>query len=349
MESNRFVIVDTSKGLYFAKNQKNRLTKDSDKVSWWTDEKDARKTLNRIAKKPAIKEKVGKLTVMKLQDAKKKIAQNANQLTISSVPYWPQAPYWQQAEHLVQLVSSISNVSLAKSERLGCVSQLKEELIRLTTNHDLDDLTAIYRDTTSNNGVDLGYDPDAIIRFVRRFVYTYPEPIAEESIVDDQKPIVEELIINDTGEPEQVKLFNHLKLVCLTVAKFQQEELSYAQKSFCMLAAAFNEQKSSIAKKIRECDNKDLDFLHVIELGKFDAVKWAKLITFERENRQKRRQYKDEWLAIDTLFPNPEPDMTKIKSQAEKCLETIELVEGNNRKYTFRDKESKKRFGNLLK
>lgn len=47
--------------------------------------------------------------------------------------------------------------------------------------------------------------------------------------------------------------------------------------------------------------------------------------------------------------PNPEPDMAKIKSQAEKYLETIKLVENNNRKYSFRDKESKKRFSNLLK
>lgn len=340
MPHDKFVIVDTSKGLYFAKKQKDRLTKDSKKVSWWTDKKDAQKILNQIAKKPAIKEKVRKLTVMKLQDAEKKIAQNANQLVIDSVPYW------QQAKHLAQLAFSISDTSLERSKRLDCVNQMNEELKRLALDHNLDDLTAVYRYTSPDNDL-LDYDAYAITCFIRRFVYTYPKPIAGNLITDSTGKIDDqEVNINET---EQAKIFNNLKLVCSIVAKFQQEELWYIRKALYTLAVESNELKSSISKKIKECDNKDLDFLHVIELGKFDAVKWAKLIISERENRQKRRRYKDEWSAIDALFPNTEPDMTKIKSRAKKCLETIELVETNNRKYAFRDKESKQKFGNLLK
>lgn len=259
MVSNGFVIVDVSKGLYFAKNQENRLTKDSEKVSWWTDEKDARKTLKRIAKQPAITQKAGNLTIMKLQDAEKKIAQNAN--------------------HHKSGNSSTKNV--------------------------------------------------------------------EKSIVNSMVKINDQKVNNDNIE--QAKLFNGLKSICLILEKIQQEDLPCTQKTLCDAATKLDERKSSISKKIRECDNKDLDFLHVIELGKFDAVEWTKLIISERENRQKRRQYKDEWLAINTLFPNTEPDMGKIKSRAKKCLETIELVENNNRKYAFRDKESKKQFGSLLK
>lgn len=271
MESNRFVIVDVSKGLYFAKNQEDRLTKKSKKVSWWIDEKEAQKTLNRIAKQPEIKQKAGNLTIMKLQDAKKKIAQNANHHKSGS---------------------KSSNKSGSKSNS----------------------------NSTKN---------------------------VEKSIVNSMVKINSQEV--NKNKIEQTNLFNCLKSICSIVAKFQQEELPYTQKSLCASAAEFDEIKNSISKKIREYDNKDLDFLHVIELGKFDAVKWAKLIAFERENRQKRRQYKDEWLAINTLFPNTEPDMGKIKSRAKKCLETIELVESNNRNYAFRDKESKERFGNLLK
>lgn len=444
MTDNRFVIVDTSNGLYFAKNQEDRFTKDNEHVSRWTDKDKAQETLDKIVKDSVIKEKVGKLTIMKLQDAKKKIAQNANKqkiaqndgnLVIDSIPYW------QQAEHLAQLVSSIFDKSLDGSEHLDCVNQLNKELKRLTRDHNLDDLTTIYRYTNPDTDL-LAYDAYAIVRFVRRFVYTYPKPIdenfelidddskpivenfvadnlepisenfvaddskpivenfvadnskpiAEKSVDDDSKPIAEKLIaddskpitedfvvdnlepiaeklvaddsksivgkpitddlepiVDDNGETEQAKLFDLLKFVCSIVTEIQQEELSYVQKSLCVIAAESNEIKNSISKKIREYDNKDLDFLHVIELGKFNAVQWAKLIAFERENRQKRRQYKDEWSAIDALFPNTEPDMTKIKSQAKKCLKTIKLVEGNNRSYAFRDKESKKRFGNLLK
>lgn len=263
MVGNGFVIVDVSKGLYFAQKQTDRFTRDSKHASRWLDEKDAQKILNQIAKKPAIKQKVGKLTVMKLQDAEKKIAQNTNHHKSSS--------------------KSSSN-------------------------------------STKN---------------------------VEKSIVNSMVKINDQEVNKD--KIEQTNLFNCLKSICSIVAKFQQEELPYTQKSLCASAAEFDKIKNSISKKIKEYDNKDLDFLHVIELGKFDAVEWAKLIISERENRQKRRQYKDEWLAINTLFPNTEPDMTKIKSQAEKCLETIKLVEGNNRKYAFRDKESKKQFGSLLK
>lgn len=85
-------------------------------------------------------------------------------------------PYWEQAKRLVQLAAGLSDTSLEKTERLSYVSQLKEELIRLTMNHDLDDLTAIYRNTKPSDDVDLGYDPSAITRFIRRFRWAYPEP-----------------------------------------------------------------------------------------------------------------------------------------------------------------------------
>lgn len=116
-------------------------------------------------------------------------------------------------------------------------------------------------------------------------------------------------------------------------------------EDLCFLMINARQIKRQLEKKITESDYKDLDFLHVLELGKFDAVQGSQLIKWEKESRQQRRQYKDELWIIGTLFPVANDGLAE---NAERCLEILEKIKKNKRLYRFRSKEIEEKFGKLL-
>ena len=116
-------------------------------------------------------------------------------------------------------------------------------------------------------------------------------------------------------------------------------------EKLCFLMRDADRIKRQLEKKISESDGNDLDFLHILELGKFNAAQGSKLIKWEKESRRLRRQYKDEWTAISTLLPVANDGLA---NNAEKCLEVLEKIKKNKRLYRFRNKETDKKFGKLL-
>lgn len=85
-------------------------------------------------------------------------------------------PYWELAKSMQNDIITISKKSNSQDERLSAVSHLRENLTRCAMDKNLDDLTAMYRDTQPSTPVHVGYDQVAVTKFVSAFVKKYPQP-----------------------------------------------------------------------------------------------------------------------------------------------------------------------------
>lgn len=83
-------------------------------------------------------------------------------------------PYYEIAENLKADGAGASDRRMDPNERLALATRMRETLVRLTMDKELDDLTVIYRDKTAK-GV-LGYDQEAVGRFIDEMLKKFPRP-----------------------------------------------------------------------------------------------------------------------------------------------------------------------------
>ena len=82
--------------------------------------------------------------------------------------------YAKLGSDLHQLIMDVSNVDSPQSERIKAIDKMKQILDECLTISDLDTLTAIYRYTTPNTAINVGYDAQAVAKFVTDLIDKYP-------------------------------------------------------------------------------------------------------------------------------------------------------------------------------
>ena len=82
--------------------------------------------------------------------------------------------YAKLGSDLQQLIMDVSNVDSPQSERIKAIDKMKQILDECLTISDLNDLTAIYRYTTPNTAINVGYDAQAVAKFVTDLIDKYP-------------------------------------------------------------------------------------------------------------------------------------------------------------------------------
>ena len=87
-------------------------------------------------------------------------------------------PYWKKALQMCSNIKTISNTKLDQDERMNAIKMLKEELVKCILDPNLDDLTKIYADTKPSTNVNVGFDENAVAKFVTAFMQQYPKPEA---------------------------------------------------------------------------------------------------------------------------------------------------------------------------
>lgn len=93
------------------------------------------------------------------------------------VVYVGEEPYWKKARRMYNDAAIISNKNNNKHARLAAIHRLRQDLRECAKDESLDELTNMYRDTTSKNeGASLGYDESQIEKFLVKFVKAYPKP-----------------------------------------------------------------------------------------------------------------------------------------------------------------------------
>lgn len=85
-------------------------------------------------------------------------------------------PYWQKALKIRGFIRTVSDSSLDQATRLNALKNLREALASCVMDDNLNDLTAIYRDTTPNSEPNAGYNSKAITRFITAMIRKYPKP-----------------------------------------------------------------------------------------------------------------------------------------------------------------------------
>lgn len=120
--------------------------------------------------------------------------------------------YWKVAKEMMDDVMLISDRHKEQKERLAAVSRLRENLARCAMDKNLDELTAIYRDTMPTTKVNVGYDQVAVSKFVKMFHHRYPKPDGlklEHQDVFDQAKQIDGFHVDD---PNKELLFDPLNL-----------------------------------------------------------------------------------------------------------------------------------------
>lgn len=84
-------------------------------------------------------------------------------------------PYHELADQLMRDIVNLQNKTASKQERLLAASRVRETLVMCAMDKELDAITSIYRDATSDGP--LGYDPEKVGAFVRQFIDKYPKPL----------------------------------------------------------------------------------------------------------------------------------------------------------------------------
>ena len=101
--------------------------------------------------------------------------------------------YWKMAKTMFADVKLISDKTQSQEQRLEAVSRLRENLTRCAMDNELDELTALYRDTTPTTQVNVGYDQVAVSKFVVQFQRKYPQPdkmkLDTQNVFDQAKSI----------------------------------------------------------------------------------------------------------------------------------------------------------------
>ena len=84
--------------------------------------------------------------------------------------------YWKIAQKMMEDVMMISDKNKPQTERLDAVSRLRENLTRCAMDKNLDELTAVYKNTYPTTSVNVGYDQIAVSKFVTSMQKKYPKP-----------------------------------------------------------------------------------------------------------------------------------------------------------------------------
>lgn len=82
--------------------------------------------------------------------------------------------YAKLGSDLQQLIRNVSNVDSPQSERIKAIDKMKQILDECLTISDLNELTAVYRYTTPNTAINVGYDEQAVTKFVTDLIDKYP-------------------------------------------------------------------------------------------------------------------------------------------------------------------------------
>lgn len=82
--------------------------------------------------------------------------------------------YAKLGSDLQQLIMDVSNVASPQSERIEAIDKMKQILDECLTISDLNELTAVYRYTTPNTSINVGYDAQAVAKFVTDLIDKYP-------------------------------------------------------------------------------------------------------------------------------------------------------------------------------
>lgn len=176
------------------------------------------------------------------------------------------------------------------------------------------------------------------------------------SLVNKQLPaqtrsVLSQLKVGDLNQVWPKKDLNQYTpeeraLIADIVGMDQVEFISMFEK-FVRLLGLIPAIRDELSKKISQEDGAIIqDFLHTIELGKFNAFEGYKLTKEFQKSRQNRRKLKDRFEILSELV-NFNCGIAEITSNTVK--DTQNLIESmEKREYTYRSKKLRDMFGYLL-
>ncbi|WP_278505507.1 hypothetical protein [Ligilactobacillus animalis] len=177
-----------------------------------------------------------------------------------------------------------------------------------------------------------------------------------DSLVNKQLPaqtrsVLSQLKVGDLNQVWPKKALNQYTpeeqaLIADIVGMDQVEFISMFEK-FVRLLGLIPAIRDELSKKISQEDGAiTQDFLHTIELGKFNAFEGYKLTKEFQKSRQNRRKLKDRFEILSELV-NFNCGIAEITSNTVK--DTQNLIESmEKREYTYRSKKLRDTFGYLL-
>lgn len=177
-----------------------------------------------------------------------------------------------------------------------------------------------------------------------------------DSLVNKQLPaqtrsVLPQLKVGDLNQVWPKKDLNQYTpeeraLIADIVGMDQVEFISMFEK-FVRLLGLIPAIRDELSKKISQEDGAiTQDFLHTIELGKFNAFEGYKLTKEFQKSRQNRRKLKDRFEILSELV-NFNCGIAEITSNTVK--DTQNLIESmEKREYTYRSKKLRDTFGYLL-
>ncbi|MBU5279474.1 hypothetical protein KQH87_06280 [Ligilactobacillus animalis] len=177
-----------------------------------------------------------------------------------------------------------------------------------------------------------------------------------DSLVNKQLPaqtrsVLSQLKVGDLNQVWPKKALNQYTpeeqaLIADIVGMDQVEFISMFEK-FVRLLGLIPAIRDELSKKISQEDGAiTQDFLHTIELGKFNAFEGYKLTKEFQKSRQNRRKLKDRFEILSELV-NFNCGIAEITSNTIK--DTQNLIESmEKREYTYRSKKLRDTFGYLL-
>lgn len=177
-----------------------------------------------------------------------------------------------------------------------------------------------------------------------------------DSLVNKQLPaqtrsVLSQLKVGDLNQVWPKKDLNQYTpeeraLIADIVGMDQVEFISMFEK-FVRLLGLIPAIRDELSKKISQEDGAiTQDFLHTIELGKFNAFEGYKLTKEFQKSRQNRRKLKDRFEILSELV-NFNCGIAEITSNTVK--DTQNLIESmEKREYTYRSKKLRDTFGYLL-
>lgn len=343
MPRQRFVIIDVKKRAFFAKKLSNNFTKDYKRASQWDSKADVEKALKQILNTSADEKKTKQLVIKEWKPLRK-LNLKTSKKDKSQMPGDDELQIPEEDDKL-DLISSDDDLTSSDDNLMSNPTSDDDDFIDEDDSWDEEDKSDALDDNNESADDDVPPDTDDSLDLSdddsqddfltdedeTEFV-NYCEPIEDEEFDSFiyNKPVEDEA--NEPQTQEEINLPDY-------------EDFLDQLEKLCFLTINASQIKRQLEKKINESDHKDLDFLHVLELGKFDAAQGSQLLKWEKESRKLRRQYKDELWVISTLFPVTND---RLANNAERCLEILEKIKKNKRLYGFRNKETEEKFGKLL-
>lgn len=94
-------------------------------------------------------------------------------------------PYYEIANELNKAIKTISNTCESQIIRWAYIKQLKLELTALLYDRRLDEFTKTYKDTKPSTKVNVGYDHNAVARFVTQMMLQFPHVDPTSKLYND--------------------------------------------------------------------------------------------------------------------------------------------------------------------